>query len=57
MSGSGPLFPATIDHRAAREPLELLDAEIARTQGNSAMTQHALGTIKGYLEGSDLTEL
>ncbi|KAL8657951.1 MAG: hypothetical protein Q9226_001417 [Calogaya cf. arnoldii] len=57
MSGSGPLFLTTVDQRAAREPLELLDADIARTQGNSAMTQHALGTIKGYLEGSDLTEL
>ncbi|KAI4274086.1 MAG: hypothetical protein LQ337_004194 [Flavoplaca oasis] len=47
----------TVDQRAAREPLELLDADIARTQGRSAMAQHALGAIKGYLEGSDLTDL
>ncbi|KAL8758619.1 MAG: hypothetical protein Q9199_001357 [Rusavskia elegans] len=45
-----------VDRRAAREPLELLDADIARTQGKSSMAQHALGAIKAYLEGSNLTE-
>ncbi|KAL8997189.1 MAG: hypothetical protein Q9169_003455 [Polycauliona sp. 2 TL-2023] len=56
ISGSGPLFSTMADRRAAREPIELLDADIARTHGKSAMSQHALDTIKGYLEGSDLTD-
>ncbi|KAL8671200.1 MAG: hypothetical protein Q9168_004296 [Polycauliona sp. 1 TL-2023] len=54
---TGPLFPSIVDRRAARESLELLDADISRTNGNSAMSKHALDVIKGHLEKGDLTEL
>ncbi|KAL8927338.1 MAG: hypothetical protein Q9172_001417 [Xanthocarpia lactea] len=55
-SASGPLFPSGVDPGAARQPLELLDADIAKTQGKSAMALHALSAIQGYLDESDLTQ-
>lgn len=56
ISGSGSLFPLTDDQVKAREPLVLLDTDIARTRGKSVLAKHTLNVVKGYLDETHVTE-
>lgn len=57
VSSSGPILPSPTDRKTSRQPLELLDSDITKNQGNSSLAQNALGVVKGYLDSSQITDL
>lgn len=52
-----PLFSTPSERGTVRQPLELLDNDIVKNQGKSALTHRALRDLKPYLDPSAVTEL
>ncbi|KAL8840710.1 MAG: hypothetical protein Q9170_001228 [Blastenia crenularia] len=57
VSNSVPLFPSSADQERARQSLNLLNTDIARSHGRSTLAQQAVDTVKGYLDGSNINEI
>ncbi len=56
-SSPQPLFPTPFERRTVRQPLELLDNDVVKNQGKSALAHRALKDLKPYLDLSAVTEL
>ncbi|KAL8689732.1 MAG: hypothetical protein Q9218_004663 [Villophora microphyllina] len=56
VSNSGPILSSPSDRETARQPLNLLDSDVTKTQGSSSLVQNTLGVVKGYLDSSQVTE-
>ena len=57
LPGSQPIFPTPEEHRCARQPLDYLDEELSRFQGQSSVVQRAKTELKAYLNQDDVTDL
>lgn len=56
-SAPHPLFPTLPEQQNARQPLELLDKDIIRNQGQSASAHRAFKNLKPCLDQGAITEL
>ena len=56
-SSPHPIFPTLPEQRAARQPLDILDEELAKTRGQSSMAQRAKDDLKSYLSQDVITDL
>lgn len=52
-----PIFPTVPEQRAARQPLDILDEELAKTRGQSSMAQRVKDDLKSYLSQDVITDL
>ena len=56
-SSPHPIFPTLPEQRAARQPLDILDEELAKTRGQSSMAQRVKDDLKSYLSQDVITDL
>ena len=56
-SSPHPIFPTLPEQRAARQPLDILDEDLAKTRGQSSIAQRAKDDIKSYLSQDVITDL
>ena len=56
-SSPHPVFPTPPEQRAARQPLDILDEDLAKTRGQSSMAQRAKNDLQSYLSQDVITDL
>ena len=56
-SSPHPIFHTLPEQRAARQPLDILDEDLAKTRGQSSMAQRAKDDLKSYLSQDVITDL
>lgn len=54
---SQPLFPNPQEQQTARQPLDYLNEELSRTQGQSNVVQRARDDLMSYLSQDNITDL
>lgn len=57
LPGSQPIFSTSKEHRTSRQPLEYLDEELSRTQGQSGIAERSKHDLKAYLNPEVITDL
>ena len=56
-SSPHPVFPTLPEQHAARQPLDILDEDLAKTRGQSSMAQRAKNDLQSYLSQDVITDL
>lgn len=57
LHGSQPIFTTSDEHRVSRQPLDYLDKELSRNQGQSSIVQRSKQELKAYLNADVITDL
>ncbi len=57
LPGSQTIFSTSNEHSKSRQPLEYLDEELSKTQGQSSITQRSKDDLKAYLNPNAITDL
>ena len=57
LPGSQQIFPTANEHRIARQPLDYLNEELSKTQGQSSIAQRSKHDLLAYLSPDVVTDL
>lgn len=57
LPGSQPIFSTASEQELARQPIELLNRDLAQSNGTSSLLRRALQDLQPYLDPNQLTEL
>lgn len=57
LPGSQPIFSTSNEHRTSRQPLDYLNEELSRTQGQSSVVHRSKHDLQAYLNPDIVTYL